>query len=218
MHHAGIRFRARWIILAVCIFPMLSCTTVREAIFPPTLTSTPTITPTATPTQTQTPTPTRIPIADLDLKDLALKPSDLPDGGFIEVDIPNAEDALKRSNAALADILLQDLVKAFEVLFTKSDGTLYAHVILVYTETPAAQAAFGDYQDESTSLEDADVPKIGDGSFGRTMAADTTVVYVVVWTYREVMMEIDYFGKEDIGIDEMIRLAGIAQSRLEQAY
>jgi hypothetical protein len=207
----GNRLLAKWLLLAIVLFPALSCTTIKEAVFPPTAT------PTATATPTPTPTPTRVPMAQRDLKDFALRKPDLPDG-LVEIDMPDVEQVLGKLQAETTRFLKVDLETGFIAMFTGKTG-IYAHMILVYTNSATAQIAFDAYQElDATKGEAADVPAIGDDSFARSVSVSTATGYVVVWIYHEVLMEIDYAGEDDIGAMEMTRLAQLIQSRLEEGY
>jgi hypothetical protein len=214
--HAGIRIRAAWIVFAGCVFPILSCTTVREAVFPPTRTPTPTVTPTST--KAPPPTHTRIPIADRNLKDFAPKKSDLQESGFLGVDIPDAEEALENVDPAVTKALSRNLVAGFAGLFAKSNTGMHARMLPVNADPAAARITFGDYRDELTGGDVAEIPRIGEGSYAGARKTGTAVSDARAWTYREVAMEIDNAGEDDIGIDEMVRLARIVESRLEEAY
>ncbi len=204
----------RWLVLLVFLFPMLSCTTIQEAIWPPTATPTPTITP--TPTPTSTPTPTNVPLAQRDLKELALQKSDL-ESGFTETDIPDVRQMLSQAQGAAADALQENLETGFAVVFVSKSSAIYVNMILVYTDTAAAESAFGTYDDALTAGEVLDVTQIGDDTIARGLTASGMTSYAVVWRYHEAIIELDYLGQDDIGIDELVRLAKIVQARVEAA-
>jgi hypothetical protein len=183
-------FMKSWLLLLPFLFPILSCSTVQDAIFPATAT------PTATPTPTRTLTPTLAPLAERDLQPIALQKSDLPDG-FVEINFPDVEQILGQVSASIAKALRGNLETGFLNLFTRTrDNSVYANMILVYQDAGSAQRAFEDYADELT--------------VGMTS-------YVVSWRYHEAVVELDYVGEDDIGIDELIRLAEMIQSRIESA-
>ena len=207
----------RWLILLLCLFPVLSCTTVKQAIWPPTQTSTPTSTSTPTPTPTNTPTPTRIPLAERDLRDIALQKSDLPDPeGFVEFDIPDIQDLAEDMDGSAASPLMQNVVKGYASFFNSIDGSaMFANLILVYQDVESAETAFEEYIDGLSSGEEIDLPLIGDVSIGVTVSSSRMTSFVIAWRYEEAFLELDYVGEDDIDIEEMIRMAQAIQSRLE---
>jgi hypothetical protein len=197
------------LVLLFVFLPALSCTTVKEVFWPPTQTPTPT----ATPTPTQT--PTRIPLAERNLKEIVLQKSEEPEG-FLEVDIPDVEQALAKADAATARALKDNLETGFLSMFSSNEQTtVYANLILVYRDSAFARNAFLAYREVITNNEGVDIPLIGDESLAVTISDSGLTGYVVGWRYHEAILELDYVGKADIGIDEMIRLARLIESRLE---
>jgi hypothetical protein len=204
-------------ILLLLLFPMLSCSTVQEAIWPPTATPTPTAT--STPTPTPTPTPTRIPLVERELRDIALKKSDLPDPeGFFEVDIPDLEQLVKELADSGEAPTTENLEKGFLCYFTSKDGdAIFLNFLLVYEDEGYAKTAFQSYI-ETLDPEDAlDLPTIGDETSGMGMSSSDTTGYAVAWRYREAMIMLAYVGEDDIGVEDMVHMAQAVQSRLEAA-
>jgi hypothetical protein len=210
----GFTLPKRWLVLLVFLFPMLSCTTIKEAIWPPTATPTPTVTP--TPTPTNTPTPTSVPFAQRDLKELALQLSDLP-SGFTETDIPDIDQLLGQSEGAAANALRENLETGFASLYMSGSSTIYLNMILVYTDAAAAESAYNAYAEAMAVGDELDVPLIGEASMARGLTSQGLTSYALVWRYHEAIIELDYVGKDDIGIDEVVRLGQIVQSRIEAA-
>ena len=204
----------RWLILMICLVPMFSCTTVQDVLFPPTQTPTPTATPTPTPTPTITPTPTVVPLAERKLRDIALRKSDLP-SGYTGIDIPDVEEILGQMGGSGSEDLLENLETGFMSFFTSQEGSLFANMILVYLDEDSASAAYESLSNQMTAGEEMDVPLIGEECMARGASTAGIYSYAILWRYREAVLELDYVGKEDIGIEEMARLAQIVQSRLE---
>ncbi len=201
----------RWIWGIVFLFvlmPMLSCNTVGELLNPSTPTPTPTVTPTATPTP--------LPLAERDLSEIALQKSDLP-SEFIEFDIPEVSKLLDQMTSDAGDALSEDLVTGYGSFFTSTDSGLYACLVLVYTGTDSAKTAFSAYAETMTAGEEISIPVIGEESVARGAGDSSILSYAVVWRYHEAILELDYAGQEDIGIDELVRLARIIEARLESA-
>ncbi len=208
-HHSGMDSFRRWMVLALALFPILSCATIKEAVWPPTQTPTPT----ATPTPTRT--PTRIPLAERNLKEIVLQKSEVPEG-FLEVDIPDAGQALEKADVATARALKDNLETGFLSMFSSNErSAVYANLILVYKDSALARNAFLAYREVITEKEVVDIPLIGEESLAVTISDSGLIGYVVGWRYQEAILELDYVGKADIGIDEMIRLARLIESRLE---
>jgi hypothetical protein len=202
----------KWLLLFVFIFPMLSCTTIKEAIWPPTATPTPTVTP--TPTPTYTPTPTNIPLAQQDLKQLALQKSDLG-SGYTETDIPDIHQILSQAQGAAVDALQANLETGFAVVFVSKSNLIYVNMILVYTDAAAAESAYDAYEEALVVGDVLRVPTIGEATLARGATSGGLTSYALVWRYHEGIFELDYIGSDDVGIDELVRLAQIVQARVE---
>jgi hypothetical protein len=210
----GIALSKRWLLLFVFLFPMLSCTTIQEAIWPPTATPTPTVTP--TPTPTYTPSPTNIPLAQRDLKELALQKSDLG-SGYTETDIPDIHQIFSQAQGTAAEALTENLETGFAVVFVSKSNLIYVNMILIYPDTAAAKSAYDAYGDALVSGKVLDVPTIGEDSLARGITSGGLTSYALVWRYHEAILELDYIGADDVGIDELVRLAQIVQARVEAA-
>ena len=206
----------RWLVLLVCLIPVLSCSTVQEAFWPPTPTPTPTATATSTPTPT--PTPTRIPLVERDLRDIALQKSDLPDPeGFFETDFPDIEllaDELGDSDDIL---MLEKVEKGFMCYFSSTaDDAMYMNFLLIYQNEGDAKTAFDALFGTAEGIPELDHPPIGEDGFGLNMVDSSSAGYAIVWRYREAMVLLGYDGEDDIGVEEMIRMAEAIQARLEE--
>jgi hypothetical protein len=207
----------KWWILLLCLFPMLGCTTLKEAIWPPTATPTPTVTP--TPTATPTPTPTRIPIANRDFRDILLQSADLPEG-FIEIDIPDLDENLETSLGAAGTsqlgALMENLETGFMCFFMSQDGEAYANMILVYTDAGYARAAYAGYDDLiRDQADEIDADRIGEQSAAFDQSSQGITEYIIIWQYQEAVLNIQYVGEDGIELEELVRLAQLVQSRLE---
>ncbi len=207
----------RWLLLLVCLLPMLSCTAVKQAIWPPTQTPTPTVTPTATPTNT--PTPTRVPIAERDFRDILLQKSDLPEG-FTEIDLPdlesNFEESLGTMGVSQLGVITENLEKGFACLFISQDSELYSNMILVYTDEGYAQAAYEGYLELiGEQIDEIDAELIGEQSAAFDQSMRGMTGYIIIWQYREAVLNIQYAGQDGIELEELVRLAQLVQSRLE---
>ncbi|MBN1440190.1 MAG: hypothetical protein JW929_12350 [Anaerolineales bacterium] len=204
--------RRLWILLGLMI-PLFGCVTIREAIFPPTLTPTPTVTP--TPTPTSTPTPTRVPLAEQDLGDLALRRSDLPDGRYVETVLPDFHEILLESGEEDTGLILENLETGYAVLFLSGTESIYMNVILVYADPASAAPVFEYYAENYSEGDEVEIPRIGDASTAVEMEMSGLYAYGIVWRYEEAIVQITYVGEDDIGIDEAVRLAQTVQGRFE---
>jgi hypothetical protein len=207
------------VLLLVCLLPLLSCASIQELISPSTPTPTATSTPTKTPTPTITPSPTAaltpMPLADRDLKDIALQASDLPDG-FIEVDIPNYEVLLETMEDDFDSAVTENLEKAFICMFSSPDDQMYLNMVLVFQDSAYAQVAYDELVYESGSEnEEVDVPLIGEESAGFDQSDSSYAGYFIVWHYREAVLVLFYYGNDSVEMDEIIQLAETIQSRIE---
>jgi hypothetical protein len=207
----------KWWILLFCLVPALSCTTVKQAIWPPTPTPTPTVTP--TPTATPTPTPTPIPIAKRDFRTILLRSSDLPEG-FIEIDLPDLEESLKTSlgeaGVSQLGVIMENLETGFASLFISQESEIYADMILVYTDGGYAQAAYAAYYDLfADQADEVDAERIGQQSSAFDQSMQGMTAYIIIWQYQEAVLNVQYAGEDGIELEELIRLAQLVQSRLE---
>jgi hypothetical protein len=213
----GFPVSKRWLLLLACLFPMLSCTTIKQAIWPPTQTPTPTVTPTSTPTNT--PTSTRVPIAERDFRDILLQKSELPEG-FTELDLPdlekNFETSLGTAGISQLGVLMENLETGFACLFISQDAEMYSNMILVYTDTGYAQAAYeGYFELISGQVDEADAETIGEQSAAFDQSMRGMISYIIIWKYQEAILNIQYAGEDGIELEELVRLAQLVQSRLE---
>jgi hypothetical protein len=210
----------RWFFPILFLFPVLSCTTVKEVIWPATATPTPTVTP--TPTPTCTPTPTRIPLAQRDLRDIALRKSDLADSkGFMEIDVPDIKqmvEELAATGGAEITPMLENVEKGYMTyLINNGDQSIYLNLILVYGDEGYAATAYESTADTSSGSAEVDIPRIGDDSLGTSMFSSGTIGYEIAWRWKEAMVMLLYLGKDDIGMDELVRIAQNIQERMESA-
>jgi hypothetical protein len=207
------------VVLLVCLLPLLSCNSIEELISPSTPTPTPTYTPTPTSTPTITPSPTAtltpVPLADLELKDVALQASDLPEG-FMEIDIPNAEVLLEAMEEDFDSAAIENLEQSFICMFTSSDDRMYINMILVFQDSAYAQVAFDEvvYQSED-EYDEVDIPLIGEDSAAFDQSDSSYAGYFLVWRYREAVIVMFYYGDDSTEMDELVQLAQTVQSRLE---
>lgn len=210
----GRAFSTKGLLVLVFLFPILSCTTINEAIWPPTATPTPTATSTPTLTPTITPTSTAISLAGLDLEDIALRESDLPEG-FTAADIDNEE--LLQKMVSSSDAMSTNLESGYANLFTSKDGALFINLLLLYQDAGSASDAYDSILEEQTGGDELDCPSIGEVCQGLVAEESGMTAYAITWRYHEAVVELAYAGQDDIGFDEMIRLAQVIQSRLETA-
>jgi hypothetical protein len=206
------RSKKGWILLA-CLFPLFSCVSIRDVISPPTPTPTATATPTATNTPTLTPTSTRLPLAERDLKDLALQASDLPDG-FMEVDLPNLETLFEQMEDELKMESLKNLEVGFACLFSSKENEAYANLIFILSDTGYAEIAYDEYVDQANG-DEMDVPLIGEESTGFNTSNGSLTGYLIVWRYQEAVVALSYSGESEKDVEEVLRLAEVVQSRIE---
>ena len=202
----------KWLVLLFCLFPVLSCSPVREIFSPATATPTPTATPTKTPTRTAT--PTRIPLADRNLKDIALQSSDLP-AGFIELDLPDLENLIAQMGDSYSGILNETLETGFASIFVSQDQQSYNNMILVFRDSAFAKIAYDELIDQSQG-DEIDVPALGEETAGFDQSGSSTTTYYIVWRYREAVLILQYYGEDEVEVEELIDLAQIIQSRLEE--
>jgi hypothetical protein len=202
--------------LLVFLIPILSCSSITDIISPatptPTPTATPTRTPTATPTATATITPTPVPLAERDLKEIALQASDLP-GSFIEIDIPNVESLVEQMSDDSSSEALENLEEGFAALFTSSDDEMYINAIFVFRDAEYAKTSY-DLMIENSDGDEMDVPAIGEECIGYDSSSGSTAGYTLMWRYREAVVLLAYSGK-DAEAEEIIGLAETIQGRLE---
>jgi hypothetical protein len=185
------------LLLLVVLIPILSCATVKNIVYPP------------------TPTPTRIPFADMDLKDLALQRTDLP-AGYVEFDVPDLQVAFEQFEGSSNTDILDNLEKGFGCFFSSpKDSGAFINIILVYEDMEDAENAFDEYLDNQRSGTKVDVATVGEESIGIKLSSGGQRGYLIAWRYQEVFVLLAYAGDDDIGINEMVRLAELIQSRLE---
>jgi hypothetical protein len=215
----GFGFKASKKLLAFLLFlsPVLSCATIRDAIRPPTATATATATATHTPTNI--PTPTRIPLAERDLKGIALNTSDLPDG-FTEIDYPDLEGYFRQTGQE-DSIFLEDLKNGLGCFFSSKADGIYFNLIFVYSDSASAKRVYTESANSLIEGQELDIPLIGEESYATMQTMDsygtTSLVYGIIWRFQEAVFVLIHDGEEDIGAEEMVRLAEIVQSRVEEA-
>jgi hypothetical protein len=210
----GTVLSGRWMFLLLFLFPILSCTPIREIIHPATVTPTPTATPTLTPTTTPTPTP--VPLAQRDLRHIVLQKSDLADPkGYVEIDVPDFEQMFEDLVATIpsSTSMFDNLEKGYMVYFySAADKSFYINLLLVYADEESADTAYEDFAKTGSG---EDVPRIGDDSVGMDTSSSYTAVYTLVWKYQEAVALLMYQGEDDIGLDELVRIAQNIQGRME---
>ncbi|MBN1440189.1 MAG: hypothetical protein JW929_12345 [Anaerolineales bacterium] len=202
----------RWWILPALLLPLLSCTTINQMLFPPTPTPTPTATPTPTPTNTPSPTPQSL--ADLNLAEIALQESDLP-SGFEKNVIPDIGEALAESIGGAGDVITEDLVKDYAVLYMHGQDQFFLNAILVYSDSAQASTVYSFFAARVLTGSAVDIPAIGELSIAGKYYDSGVYSYSVFWLYREAVFELDYVGVADVSIDGLVHLAQIIQGRVE---
>ncbi|MBN1440188.1 MAG: hypothetical protein JW929_12340 [Anaerolineales bacterium] len=206
----------RLLVLLFFLSPVLSCSTVKEAIWPPT--PTPTATATPTPTPTPTPTATRVPIAQRDFADILLQKEELPDG-FMQIDLPHLEDTFSEmlGGAATSELesVLEEIVTGYARLFS-SEEEIYTNMILVYPDPGFAQTAFVEYRDLIAGQEEEiDAEQVGEESAMFDQSSRGVVYYFILWRYQEAILNLQYAGEDGIEPEDFLRLAQSVQTRLE---
>ncbi len=209
-----LRSKKGMVVLLFFLLPLFSCTSIRDVISPQT--PTPTATPTATPTKTPNPTPTatRIPLEDRNLKEIALQASDLPEG-FMEIDLPNLETLFEQMADELGTAAYENLETGFACLFGSQDNQAYANFVLVFSDADYAKVGYDEFIEQSSG-DEMDVPLIGEESAGFDQTNSSTTGYLVVWRYQEAILALTYAGEDDVDAEEIIRLAKVIQTRLEE--
>jgi hypothetical protein len=209
------RLRPVWIALPAAI---LSCSTTRATVVPPTETPAPTATP--APTSTCTPVQAKIPSAEGALSDILLQKSDLP-AGFIQLEIPDLVTFLKQSEDPAIVALAENLKSGALVLFGSIGESYYGNMILIYSSPDYAAGVFDTFvalaQTGNEEYREQDVPQIGDQTHAWRSESEGETSYLLGWRYHEAVLILQYSGYQDVGIDELVRLAEVVHARLESA-
>ena len=79
-----------------------------------------------------------------------------------------------------------------------------------------ATGAYEAYGKALSTSEEIDIPLIGEDCMAWSTTYSDGTSYVITRRHHEAILELDYLGIEDIGIDGLARLAQIVQSRLEE--
>ena len=114
--------------------------------------------------------------------------------------------------------MLENAEEGYLCYFSSSTyDAIYINFFLIYQDEGYAEAAFDIYIAMADGEEELDLPPIGDDRFGMHMVDSSEASYAIIWRYREALIALGYSGDDDIGAEEMVRMAEAIQARLEEA-
>jgi len=230
-------------ILIACVF-IVSCNPSPESIEkaiaetqtanPPNSTFTPipptqtlTAMPTETPTATPSPTPNLLDL-QLNLKEFLLQRSDLPANKSYVSLRSNKPQPFTNQDVGLSNVSETGRIDGWYIEYavghTGSWNETVQDVIALYQTTEGAQKAVSMYEVAEDGIEEINQPTIGDKSrsvvyrFPTNYSGDYQVIYEIIFSYRNCVHTISWFGweKETLGLAKKTAL--ILLSRLQSSH